>query len=115
MARVLGIHEVGLVAGTDPAEFEKAAAEMLAQPELEGWRTRVLRGQRGPRTDQYLVVFEIDSVEARDRYFPHEGSESSDETDRFEQEHPEASAAWQRFFGMTVHEGTATDYVDVAG
>jgi hypothetical protein len=41
------------------------------------------------------VLFEIESVEARDRYFPHEGEESEEFT-RFVGQHAEVAAAWQQ-------------------
>ncbi len=72
MARLVGIHEIELVEGADPVEFERVFAESAAQPELPGWKTRLLRGDRGERAGKYAVLFEIESPEARDRYFPAE-------------------------------------------
>lgn len=113
MTRVVGVHEVELKPGTDPAEFERAAAEAVQHPTLDGWRTRVLRGERGPRAGRYLVVFEIDDQEARNRYFPTEGQMDAEQVDAFNRQHPEGAAAWDRWQAMVLDEDVANDYVVV--
>jgi hypothetical protein len=114
MSRVLGVHEVQLKPGTDPEAFERAAAEVVSSVQADGWRTRVLRGERGPRSGKYLMIFEIESLEARDRYFPEEGHAHQEENERFDQEHPESAAAWERLSAMIVDLNVATDYVVIA-
>ena len=44
MSRVLGVHEIELVPGTDPEAFEQAAAEVVSSAQPNGWRTLVLKG-----------------------------------------------------------------------
>ncbi len=96
MPKVFGLHEIELRPEVDPAEYEQYFAEEVAsQPMLPGWTVRLLKGDRGPRAGKLLVLFEIESVEARDRYFPDEGKESEEFT-RFMDQHPEAAAAWQK-------------------
>ena len=114
MSRVLGVHDVELKPGTDPEGFERAAAEVVSSVQADGWRTLVLRGERGPRSGKYLMIFEIESLEARDRYFPEEGHAHREENDRFDQEHPESAAAWERLSAMIVDLNVATDYVVIA-
>jgi hypothetical protein len=114
MARVVGVHEIELKPGTDPEAFERAAAEVVSSAEPEGWRTVVLKGDRGPRSGKYLMIFEIDSPEARDRFYPEEGRANQDEIDRFDQAHPESAAAFDRLFAMIVDLEVATDYVVIA-
>ena len=114
MSRVLGVHEVELKPGTEPERFEQAAAEVVSSAQPEGWRSLVLKGERGPRSGKYLMIFEIDSLEARDRYYPEEGHEHQEENERFDQEHPESGAAWERLSAMIVDLNVATDYVVVA-
>ena len=80
MSRVLGVHEIELKPGTDPEEFERAAAEVASTVQPEGWRTLVLKGERGPRSGNYLMIFEIDSLEARNRLYPEEGHAHQEET-----------------------------------
>jgi hypothetical protein len=43
MAHVVGLHEIELRHGADPAEFERVAAEVVSLPMFEGWTTRLLR------------------------------------------------------------------------
>lgn len=114
MARVLGVHEIELKLGTDTAEFERAAAEVASSVQPEGWRTLVLKGERGPRSGNYLMIFEIDSIEARNRLYPEEGHPYQEEDERFDQEHPESAAAWERLSAMIVDLDVATDYVVIA-
>jgi hypothetical protein len=66
--------------------------------------------------ERFLVLLEIESLEARDRYFPRPGEESEEFT-RFFDQHPEAAAAlekWQKLgpFGSKTY--VSTDYVAVA-
>jgi hypothetical protein len=56
MARVVGLHEVELRPGADPAEFERVATEVVSLPMFEGWTTRLLKGERGVRAGKYLLV-----------------------------------------------------------
>lgn len=113
MARVLGVHEIELVPGTDPEEFERAAAAVLAAGSPDGWRTRFLKGERGPRTDHYLMLLEIDSLEERNRYYPAEGQVAEDVMNEYDRDHPDEAAAWDRLFPMIVDMSAATDYVDL--
>ncbi|GAA3690561.1 hypothetical protein GCM10022204_01890 [Microlunatus aurantiacus] len=114
MARVLGVHEIELKPGVDPDRFEKAASEVVTSAQPEGWRTLVLKGERGPRSGNYLIIFEIDGPEARDRLYPAEGQASAEESDRFDREHPETAAAWERLSELIVHFEVATDYMVLA-
>ena len=62
------------------------------------------------------MLLQIESLEARDRYFPRPGEESEEFT-RFFEQRPEAAAAfekWQKMgpFGSTTD--ISTDYVVVA-
>ena len=114
MARVLGIHEVELDPGTDPDEFERLAADAVASAAPEGWRALVLKGERGRRPGKYLLAFEIDSLEARNRMYPEFGL-ASQESEQFDQQHPEAAALWERMFSMIANMNVAaTDYVVIA-
>jgi hypothetical protein len=77
-----------------------------------GGKLRLLRGDRGARAGKYLLLAEIESVEARDRYFPRPGEESEEFT-RFFEQHPEAAAAWEKsHWGRSAD--IVTDYVAVA-
>ena len=74
----------------------------------------MLKGERGPRSGNYLMIFEIDSLEARNRLYPEEGHTHQEENERFDLEQPESAATWQRLSAMTVDLAVATDYVVIA-
>ena len=112
MARLVCIHEIELTSGADAGEFERLFTEGLTQPELPGWKTRLLKGDRGKRAGKYAVLFEIESPEARDRYFPAEGQES-EELNRFDAEHPAATELWQRVQASFGGSAVVTDYLVV--
>ena len=113
MARVVGLHEIELRPGADPAEFEPAAAEVVSLPMFEGWTTRLLKGERGVRAGKYLLVFEIVDLEARDRYFPAE-HQGADEIGRFDEQNRQAAEAWERLNALRAESDITTDYVVVA-
>jgi len=71
-AKVFGIHTIELHPGVKGEDFEKFYLEEFSPqlPTLEGWTTHLLKGERGIGTGRYLVMFEIESVAARDRYYP---------------------------------------------
>ena len=110
MPKVFGLHEVELPAGLSAEEFEEGLGKQLASlPEYEGWKTYLLKGDRGERAGKFLVLFEMESVEARDRYYPSEG-ETSDDFRRFDEQHPEAAAVWDKY-GFLFEPHNTTDYL----
>jgi hypothetical protein len=117
MPTVYGLHEIELQPGVEPDEYERFFAEEIApSPMLPGWRVQLLKGDRGVRAGKFLVLLEIESLEARDRYFPNPGEESEEST-RFFEQHPEAAAVWEKWqklgpFGSKTD--VSTDYVAVA-
>jgi hypothetical protein len=117
MPTVFGLHEIELQPGVDPEEYERFFAEEIApSPELPGWKTHLLKGDRGARAGKYLVLLEIESLESRDRYFPRPGEESEELT-RFFEQHPEAAAAlekWQKLGRFGSETDISTDYVTIA-
>jgi len=71
MAKVFGIHEIELQPGVTAEEFEQFMTDTISQwPQLEGYAISVAKGDRGTHAGKYIMVFEIESIEARDRYFP---------------------------------------------
>lgn len=115
MARVLGVHEIELTAGTDPEEFERAAAAVFAARSPDGWVTRFMKGERGQRAGHYLMLVEIGSIEERNRYYPAEGRVAEDVMNEYDRNHPEEAAAWDRLTPMIVDLSAATDYVEITG
>ena len=115
MAKVLGIHDVELPDGADPAEFERRAVAMLAETSPAGLNFRLFKADRGPRDGQYLIIIEIDSVEDRDKIFPIEGGEDSPEIVAFLEQHPTAGETWDRVESYVPTINVGTDYVEIAG
>ena len=117
MPTVYGLHEIELQPGVEPEEYERFFAEEIApSPMVPGWKVHLLRGERGARVGKFLVLLEIESVEARDRYFPNPGEESEEVT-RFFEQHPEAAAAlekWNKMGPFGSRTDISTDYVAVA-
>jgi hypothetical protein len=110
MPKVFGLHEIELRPEVDPAEYERCIAEQVAT-RIPGWTVHLLKGDRGPRAGKFLVLYEIESVEARDRYFPNEG-QFSEEFTSFMDQHPELAAALQKSRSFEAADIT-TDYLGV--
>jgi hypothetical protein len=117
MPKVFGLHEIELQPGVEPEEYERFfAAEIASLHTLPGWKTHLLKGDRGARAGKFLVLLEIESLEARDRYFPKQG-EQSEEFTGFLEQHPEAAAAmdkWQKMGPYGSATDISTDYVAIA-
>lgn len=111
MAKVYGIHEIELRPGADPAAFEQLFADGAElDASFEGWTPYLLKGERGERKGKYLVMIEIESLAARDRYAPDSGpSAEAQELDRHVADY---WARWKQL--ATVPDGVDdvfTDYV----
>ena len=81
MARVYGIHSVELKPGVDGHEFEQYVVQELNPilGQVPGQSIYFLKGDRGARAGQYLLVFDLETVERRDSLYPltDEGSEEA--------------------------------------
>jgi hypothetical protein len=111
--KVFGMHEIELRPGVKPEEYEQFYTKELASlPEFEGWKTHLLKGDRGERAGKFLLLFEIESEEARDRYFPRP-EEESEEVRRFLEQHPQAAAAWEKESTFLTDPHPRTDYIVV--
>jgi hypothetical protein len=112
MARVLGLREVELRAGVDPAEYERIFAEEIPSSAIPtGLRARLLKGERGVRAGKFLVLLEMEDRELLDLYFPTEDG-VSEETERFLEQHPDAATAWDKLSALEA-ENVVTNYVVV--
>jgi hypothetical protein len=111
---VLSAREFELRSGVKAEEFEKYAREELTRALSQaktGTRFRILKGDRGDRKGGYLLIWEFESVAARNEFFPKEGGGAS----------PACQQAWKRIklamekFSIYVKEKRSyTDYVTVA-
>lgn len=112
MAKVYGIHVVELNRGVTPAAFEQFVVTRflpaLPFDKTPGVKASLLRADRGARLNEYVFLFEFDSVATRDRYFP-EPQRVSEELLRLIAPLRELSEMW-----TALSTRTKTDYVVVA-
>ena len=115
MTKVFALHEIELLPGVSPEEFESFfATEIGSSPIYPGWWAQLLKGNRGARAGKYLVIFEMENLEVRDRYFPKPG-ERSEEERQFRHQHPEIEAVFEKWKTLTTPLGEVyTDYIEVA-
>jgi hypothetical protein len=112
MAKVFGIHKLALHSGINGEDFEQFLQEALPQiPAIHGWKVYALRGDRGDREGKYLLLFEIESVEARERFAPVGGSQTP-EAEQFDQATKGIFERWGTFANAL--DPAFTDYVVVA-
>lgn len=82
MPRVFGLHTIHLHSTVQAEDFEKFVIEeylpALPLSETPGMRIHLLKGDRGERVDKYMLMFEFDSLEMRNRYFPQPGQLSEE-------------------------------------
>lgn len=80
MAKVFAIHTMELREGVSEEDFEKLFLEKLVKAwSKTGWIGHILKGDRGQRKGKYTVILEMPNVEVRNRMFPVEGGEGSEE------------------------------------
>jgi hypothetical protein len=112
MAGVLGVHTLELQEGVQAADFEKFVIEeyfpALPVSRIDGVTMSLLKGERGDRAGKYLLIFEIDNLVLRDRYFPGHNRPSEEAAVLIA---PLRSLAgrWSRFVSAS-----KTDYVELA-
>jgi hypothetical protein len=117
MTRVFGMHEIELHPGVQEEDFENYfLKERATGPIFPGWHIRLLKGDRGVREGKYLVLFEIENAEARDRFAP-APDQSNEETDQFLEKHKETLEPifqkWATFSPTDL--GSNLNYTDYLG
>ena len=107
MAKVVGIVPVDLKPGITDDQVQELAADFVRRFKVPGIiQARLAKADRGDRTGKYVFMWEFESVEVRDRYFPTLGVTS----DAWQQNLAGAPAELvDRFF--TLFTGEITDYV----
>jgi hypothetical protein len=111
LSGMAAVHEVEFVAGADPEEFERRFVGSEAQTPIPGFRTHLLKGERGARAGKYALLTEIESVDLRDRFFPDDGRQSAP-FDRWMDEHPSLRKAVEHAWELLASDVT-TDYLIV--
>jgi len=113
MSKVFGMHMIALRPGVKAEDFEKFVIEE-AYPLPWPSEVYLLKGDRGDREGKYLVMWEFESVEARDRYYPAPG-QPSEEYQQFMESHAAELQTvfekWETF--ATPVDTICTDYVVV--
>lgn len=112
-APVLTMRELELKPGVKAEDFERFACREMASasrsmPEL---KMHILKGDRGARKGKYILMWEFDSIEARNRIFPREGGGSSS---KYQQTWKEMLALLSKFGTYVKEAPTYTDYVTIS-
>ena len=115
MGKVYGLHRLELRPGVDAEEFERFARQSLQQGlPVPGWRVSLLKGDRGEQVGAYLFLFEIDSLEARDRVVGPDGP--TDEGQQWIGQVGPLLEQWRQFTTQAPGiETPFTDYHEVSG
>ncbi len=115
MAKILSVHVYEPAPGASEEAYENlmlATARELQSFVAEGWRSYVVKGDRGANKGKYGIIHEFDSVEARNRYWPVEDGGATEETQRifFDWIDRGLTEQWEAL----VDEGRGLDYSDFA-
>src|SRR4029450_4529734 len=71
MAKIYGITPIELREGVKGEDFERFwLYEYGPQGQLLGWTSHLLKADRGERAGKYAVIWELPSVESRNRIVP---------------------------------------------
>jgi hypothetical protein len=116
MARVFGLHEIELNPGVNEEDFENFFLNEVTKAAFyPGWKVRLLKGDRGARKGKYLMLVDIESLEARERFSP-TPNEASEEANQFDQEHKDelepVFQKWATFSPTQIGQNSIyTDYL----
>ena len=111
MPRVIGIHEFELKPGVTEAEFEDAVRAFILVDQSEGvddGLASLIKSDRGTRRGQYGLLFEFESVAARDSWVTDDGF--TDKFNQFVARHPEWMPAWEHIQSLAVEPIPGSDY-----
>ena len=79
MAKIYGVTPIELRDGVKGEDFEKFwLSEFGPQGQLLGWTSHLLKADRGERAGKYAVIWELPSIESRDRIVPEPGTISEE-------------------------------------
>jgi hypothetical protein len=111
---VVSVREFELKPGIKVEDFEAFARRELSEAQTRGnpgLRMHILRGDRGEHKGRYVLVWEFDSVAARDQCFPKEGAGSSA---AFRETWSRIRVMLGKFASYVREKGSYTDYVLVS-
>jgi len=112
MPRIIGIHEFELKPGVTEAEFEDAVRAFILVDQSEGvddGLASLIKSDRGTRRGQYGLLFEFESVAARDSWVTDDGF--TDKFNQFVARHPEWMPAWEHIQSLVVEPYPWSDYL----
>ena len=112
MARIVSIHQVELKPGVTEAEFAHAVRAMSDVDQLEGPNGFVIsaaKSDRGTQVASYAILFEVESVETRDRWVTDDGP--TELFNQYTERHPEFSPTWDHLMSLVVEAYPWNDYV----
>lgn len=117
VARVIGIHNLALRPNISAEQFESFIADNHHRIEdYPDWKFRLLKGERGNRLDQYVVLMEIASLDALDVFYP-EPDIATDEAAKFAKAHRDTKQMYEEWKKLASFSGSPqiyTDYISVA-
>ena len=85
MAKVFGIHTIELRPGVQAEDLERFVIEECYPIRIEGVELCLARGDKGKREGKYVLVYEIESIEARDRFAGAPGGPAPEVSEEIEQ------------------------------
>lgn len=117
VARVIGIHNLALRAGVSAQAFESFIADNHHRIEdYPDWKFHLLKGERGNRLDQYVVMMEIASLAALDAFYP-EPDCATERAAQFAAAYRDTKQMyeeWKRLASFSGSPQIYTDYLAVA-
>lgn len=111
---VFSIREFELRSGVKPEDFENYVQQELTHALSQaktGAHFRILKGDRGDRKGGYILIWEFESVAARNEFFPKEGGGASAAC---QQQWKRIKLALEKFSIYVKEKHSYTDYVTVA-
>jgi hypothetical protein len=110
MAKIYSVVPIELRPGVRGEDFERFWIEEYAPLGAKlGWIGHVAKGDRGERTGKYAVIWEVPSIESRQRYSPAPGEVSQELLDLLG---PDFDSAGQKL-NVFIEGWPFTDYVEV--
>jgi hypothetical protein len=107
--QVTSIHQIELKENVDPNEFEKYILTEIAPiyNRIKGQQFTLAKGDRGSRINKYAIILTFDTIEDRNRIYPH-GEESPEDWGD--------DKIWEKLDSMSSGLGDVssfTDYVEI--
>ena len=111
MAKLFFVQTFGLRPGVDAREFERFwIGQYKPLGAKLGWHGNLVKGDRGAREGKYAAIWEVATVEGRDRYSPPATREWTEEALRVLG--PEFKPLSDKLMSM-ITEWASTDYVEL--